>query len=128
MKKSTQAKRMHKQMQKKRIKDIDGMVISYYNYDPLADEDRENIKPITDPNEIFAKHQDFIFKNQFRWVVTVAPVSVFDGLMCDAVEVVARCKIAELTDHVETYIEDKLKTLDLDLLKYWRFDCQLLVK
>ena len=128
MKKSTQAKHLHKQMQKKRIKDIDGMVISYYNYDPLADEDRENIKPITDPNKIFAEHRDFIFKNQFKWVITVAPISVLDGLMCDAIEVVARCRIEELTDHVESYIEDKLQSLDLDLLKYWRFDCQLLVK
>ena len=125
MKKSN---RRHKFLQKRRIREIDGMVISYYDYDPLGDAEKENIVPISGANQIFAEHREFIFKNQFKWVITVAPISVLDGLMCDAIEVIARCRIDELTDHVESYIEEKLQSLDLDMLKYWRFDCQLLVK
>ncbi len=123
---------------KDRSRMLNGLVIRFCDTDPLGDKTEETVQglPYSHRNpaylpiakHIFKDHSNYIFANDFNWQIDVTPISESDKPMKDTVIYSAFCRVNELTDAVEDYIESVLLSmndLELEFLKTWKFECRI---
>lgn len=119
----------------RRVSDVNGIIITYFDADPLGPENEAAIThgEVSHRNPflchaaqlVFLDHREIIFFHRLHWEIEITPMSLLGGEMADTVIFSDICVLSKLTGIIEDQVDVWARSLDMEFFEGFRFVCKI---